>query len=148
MKKLFSLLTISLVFVATSFANTTPDPGNKKLTAELAKHFSTAQSVSWNQVAMITTANFILDGQYLAAHFSPEAKMLGISKNVAAADLPLNMKLELRDYFDKYWISNIFEYATPASDAYYVTLENADSKLVLKSEGGAFEVYKKTVKDS
>jgi hypothetical protein len=148
MKKLLSLLTISLVFISASFANTTPDPGNKKLTAELAKHFSTAQSVSWNQVAMITTANFILDGQYLAAHFSPEAKMLGISKNVAVDNLPLNMKLELRDYFDKYWISDIFEYATPGSDAYYVTLENADSRLVLKSEGGAFEVYKKTVKDS
>src|SRR6187402_1230237 len=101
MKKLFSLLTVSLVFIATSFANTTSDPGNKRLTAELTKHFSAAESVSWNKVAMITTANFILDGQYLAAHFSPEAKMLGISKNVAVADLPLNMKLELKDYFDK-----------------------------------------------
>ncbi|HTE25380.1 hypothetical protein [Flavitalea sp.] len=147
MKKLFSLLTVSLVFIATTFANTEPVPANKKLTETFTKHFSAAQSVSWNQVAMITTANFIWDGQYLAAHFSPDAKMLGISKNVAVTDLPLNMNLELRSYFEKYWISDIFEYATPGSDAYYVTLENADSKLVLKSEGGAFQVYKKSPKN-
>jgi hypothetical protein len=148
MKKLSSLLAALVVFVASSFANTDPEPANQKLSAALTKHFSTAQSITWNQAAMITTASFILDGQYLAAHFSPEAKMLGISKNVAANDLPLNMRLELTSYFDKYWVSDIFEYATPGSDAFYVTLENSDSKLVLKSEGGAFQVFKKTTKAS
>jgi hypothetical protein len=148
MKKLSALLAASLIFIATSFASTEPAAANKKFTSSLAKHFAAAQSISWNHAAMITTASFILDGEYLAAHFSPEAKMLGISKNVAANDLPLNMRLDLRSYFDKYWVSDIFEYATPASDAYYVTLENADSKLILKSEGGAFEVYKKAAKNS
>ncbi|MHA4846568.1 hypothetical protein ACX0G7_20505 [Flavitalea antarctica] len=144
MKKVSALLTAMVIFVATSFASTEPGTGNKKFLSSLTKHFSAAQSISWNQAAMITTASFKLNDEYLAAHFSPEAKLLGISKNVAANDLPLHMRLELRSYFDKYWITDIFEYATPASDAYYVTLENTTSKLVLKSEGGDFEVYKKT----
>ena len=148
MKKLSLLSAALMVIVATTFANTEPGPASKKQTAAFSKHFSAAQSVSWNQVAMITTANFILDGEYLSAHFSPEAKMLGISRNVAVDELPLKLTLELKSYIDKYWISDIFEYATPASDTYYVTLENADTKLVLKSEGSGFDVYKKTTKNS
>ncbi|HMF70053.1 MAG TPA: hypothetical protein VK616_01185 [Flavitalea sp.] len=148
MKKLFSLTVILALFITTSFANEGPVPGDKKLTEAFSKYFAAAQSVTWNQTAKIATANFELNGQYLAAHFSPDAKMLGVSRNLSSSDLPFNLRMNLQSYFEKYWVTEAFEYATPASDSYYVTLENADSKLILKSESGRFYVYKKIVKIS
>ena len=148
MKKLFFLTSILVLFITTSFANAGPTPDNKKVTDAFTKHFAAAQSVTWNQTAKISTANFELNGQYLAAHFSPDAKMLGVSRNLSSSDLPFNLRMNLQSYFEKYWVTEAFEYATPASDSYYVTLENADVKLILKSESGVFQFYKKTNKTS
>lgn len=148
MKKLFSLASILVLCMATSFANAGPTPDDKKVIDAFAKHFAAAQSVTWNQTAKISTANFELNGQYLAAHFSPDAKMLGVSRNLSSNDLPFNLRMNLQSYFEKYWVTEAFEYATPASDSYYVTLENADVKLILKSESGIFQLYKKNIKTS
>jgi hypothetical protein len=74
--------------------------------------------------------------------------MLGVSRNLSSNDLPFNLRMNLQSYFEKYWVTEAFEYATPASDSYYVTLENADVKLILKSESGVFQLYKKTIKTS
>lgn len=36
-----------------------------------------------------------------------------------------------------YWVSDLFEVAKNGTTSYYITLENADTKLVLQSTGGS-----------
>lgn len=146
MKKLLSLSLAFTFFMATSFATEDRGAADKKVADAFTRHFAAAQSITWNKASDITTATFVLDGQYLAAHFSPDAKMLGVSRNIVSTELPLNLGHDLKSYVAKYWITDVFEYATPDSDAYYVTLENADYKLILKSDAGSFVIYKKTSK--
>jgi hypothetical protein len=51
-----------------------------------------------------------------------------------------------KDYSD-YWISDLFEVANNEGTSYYVTLENADTKMVLKaSDGKSWRSYSKVKK--
>ncbi|RYF98820.1 MAG: hypothetical protein EOO02_18155 [Chitinophagaceae bacterium] len=159
MKKLLSLLAVSVLVITSSFASTNPSNeengiaatttvvANKETTASFTKHFKTAENVSWSKSADFSTASFKINGEYLSAHFSPDSKMLGVSRNITRNELPMTLGRELNDYMKKYWITSMFEYATHGEDNYYVTLENADKKIILKSEGGNFTEYKQTKKD-
>jgi hypothetical protein len=54
----------------------------------------------------------------------------------------------LKREYDEYWISDLFEVSGNEGTAYYITLENANTKLVLKSSGGkgwdTFKTFKKS----
>jgi hypothetical protein len=148
MKKLLSVATFLVVIITSSFASTDPVAADKKVSEAFGKYFAAAQSVTWNKSDKISTASFQINGEYLSAHFATDATMLGVSRNITTNDLPLNLRKDLSSYFEKYWITNAFEYATPISDSYYITIENADTKLILKGESGTFSIYKKTNKAS
>jgi hypothetical protein len=146
MKKLTSFLIVALMIATTTFASENPAQKSQQMQLDFNKHFAAATSVSWLSSSNLTTANFLMNGQYLSVHYSPDAKMLGISRNVVSSDLPLSLQRDLGSYLSKYWITEAFEYATNGTDDYYVVLENADVKLILKNEAGRFYTYKKESK--
>ena len=146
MKKLIAL-TASMIMIATiSFANDGAAPKDQRISENFNKHFAVAESVNWTYNQQFATANFIMNGQSMAAHFAPDAKMLGVSRNITTNELPMNLIRNLKQQLKNSWVTDVFEYATPDSDAYYVTIENADSKIILKSSDGQFYTYKKTAK--
>jgi hypothetical protein len=51
--------------------------------------------------------------------------------------LPHYLQKRLKRSLSNYWISDLFEITNHDETSYYVTLENADSKIVLKSENGS-----------
>jgi hypothetical protein len=60
----------------------------------------------------------------------------------------MSLQISLRNNSNGYWVSDLFELAKNGSTTYYITLEKADTKTVLKSTGGSdWEVFK-TVKKS
>lgn len=146
MKKLTSFVLATLLFATTTFATENISDKNQQMQLDFNKHFATATSVTWSTAGTLTTVNFQINGQHLSAHYSPDAKMLGVSRNIVSSDLPLSLQKELRPYLATYWITEAFEYATHGTDDYYVVLENADVKLILKNEAGEFYTYKKELK--
>ena len=146
MKKFFAFTFSLFLIAATSFATAGNEPTDKKVAQTFIKFFASAQSVSWNKAVTYTQANFLMNGQYLSAYFAPDASMLGVSRNLTSLELPLTLMADLKKNYEGFWITELFEYGTPDSDAYYVTLENADKKLILKSNSGRFSIYKNLVK--
>jgi len=51
---------------------------------------------------------------------------------------------DLKKNYSSHWITDLFEMASSNENVYYVTLENADQKLVLKSSGtSGWELFRK-----
>ena len=62
--------------------------------------------------------------------------------------LPINLLTDLKKDYTGFWISDLFEIASDDQMSYYITLENADKRIVLKSEGtDGWQVYSKQRKD-
>jgi hypothetical protein len=62
-------------------------------------------------------------------------------------DLPISLQSSLKKGYEGYWISDLFEVSNNEGTNYYITMENADSKVVLKStSGGNWNNFKKLAK--
>jgi len=58
--------------------------------------------------------------------------------------LPLNLQVSLKKSYGNYWITDLFETASHDGSSYYVTLETADTKIILKStDGGNWSIDQK-----
>jgi hypothetical protein len=109
--------------------------------------FATAKEVTWKSVNGFYKASFIYNEQHLTAFYSVEGSLLGLARNISSLDLPMNLQTSLKKEYGGRWISELFELSNEDGTSYYITLEQADSKVVLKSEnGGQWSVYKKTTK--
>jgi hypothetical protein len=72
---------------------------------------------------------------------------MGATRYISSFQLPLNLQSSLRKSYSNYWISDLFELANHDGTGYYVTLETADVKIILKStDGSNWSVYEKTQK--
>jgi hypothetical protein len=57
------------------------------------------------------------------------------------------LQSNLRKDYSDYWVSDLFEVVKNGRTEYYVTLENADKKIVLQSSGSnEWEEYRKVRK--
>jgi hypothetical protein len=54
--------------------------------------------------------------------------------------------MDLRRNYSDYWVSDLFECDADGSTSYFITIENADSKVTLRSNGGDWETYTKSTK--
>jgi hypothetical protein len=108
--------------------------------------FNAAQEVKWTESSDYYKASFIFNGQYVAAFYSHDGELMGITRYITSLELPVKLQTSLKKNYSAYWISDLFEVSNSEGVAYYVTLENADKKIVLKSAGNSWDVYKSTEK--
>ena len=52
----------------------------------------------------------------------------------------------LKKKYEGFWISDLFEASKNDSTNYYITVENADTKIILNSSGTGWNVYNKIKK--
>ena len=84
-----------------------------------------------------------MNGQYVSAFYDGEGKMVALTRNITSFQLPISLQTEIKNCYDQYWISDLFEVADEQGTTYYVTLQNADSKLILKSSSTTWTTYQK-----
>jgi hypothetical protein len=135
MKKMMLTLAIALSTLGV-FAGTGEEVNPKVLKA-FTNEFTTAGEVTWTKQDNYYKAAFTYNGNHVVAFYSTEAELLGLTRYVALQDLPINLQTDIRKNYNSYWITDLFEVAKSDGTAYYITLENVDTKLVLKSSGGA-----------
>lgn len=109
--------------------------------------FAGAKEVSWTAGNGFFKASFVYNEQHVTAFYSVTGDMLGLARNISSLELPLNLQASLKkDYADR-WITELFELSNEEGTHYYITLEQADSKVTLKSTNGSkWSVYKKSSK--
>ncbi|WP_276485613.1 2TM domain-containing protein [Paraflavitalea pollutisoli] len=144
-----SMLIGSLLLLLTtsnSFALPT-EPASEQVMNAFKKDFSTAQDISWETKAAVSKATFQLNGQVLFAYYSGNGTLLAVIRNLTSNQLPIRLLSDLKNNYAGYWISDLFEMVADSTSTYYLTVENSEQKIVLKSTDNAnWEVFRKEAK--
>ena len=144
MKKMILMLAIALSTIS-AFAG--EEIVNAKVLNAFNAEFKTAKDVTWTSGANFYEATFVYNNKYLFAYYSIEGELLGLTRYISPDNLPISLQKSLKDKYRDYWISDLFEVAKNDGTSYYITLEDADSQLVLKSSDSYnWNFYKKVKK--
>ncbi len=146
MKPLFILvMTVSSFFATSSNAADIVSPEALK---SFETTFTNATEAAWTVTENFYKVQFLLNGQTLTAFYSEDGKLIGVSRNISSLQLPIILQTQLKKEFTKYWITELFEMSTDNGAEYYITMEDADTKTILKSSiaSTSWMVYKKLKK--
>jgi hypothetical protein len=147
MKRTIITLALSLILGTASFANN-EETINAKAEQSFKKEFAQAKDVSWQKAGEMVKATFTLNERVLFAYYSESGDLIAITRNITTDQLPISLQTSLRKSFSGYWVSDLFEMVSGGQTNYYITVENADQKVVLKSEDfGNWSTYRKEKKD-
>ncbi|HWJ30520.1 MAG TPA: hypothetical protein VNS32_28565 [Flavisolibacter sp.] len=142
MKRLLVTLTIALSLISlSSFAN--GEEVSPRAIKSFNSSFKTATEVKWTIADNYFKAEFALNGQYVSAYYDAEGNMKALTRNISSLQLPIALQADLKKNYDCYWISDVLEIANEEGTSYYITLETADTQLVLKSNSDSWSSFKK-----
>jgi hypothetical protein len=154
MKRTFAIITTLLltVSVSSSFAHSTNNNNsisinNGEITAYFHKDFSTAELLDTKSTGDYTKLTFKMNGMVLTAFYSNKGELLAVTHNITSAQLPLTLLMQVKRNYAGYWISDLFELNSNGESNYYITLENADKKITLRSIENNWEAFSKTTKE-
>ena len=120
---------------------------SRKVLASFKTEFVNAQDVEWETGNNYFRAAFTLNEQRIFAFYNVNGEMLSIARYISSVQLPVNLFADIKNDYGNYWISDLFEVSNSEGLHYYVTLETAESKLVMRSNnGGSWSTYNQSKK--
>src|SRR5690349_3833363 len=144
MKKVLMTLAIAISSIV-AFAG--EENVSKDVLNSFNKEFNGAKEVKWSTGSDFYKAVFILNDQYITAFYNREGEFLGMTRNISSLNLPMKLQSKIRSEYAEYWITDLFELSDNDGTHYYITVEDADSKVLLKSIDNAdWNIYKKMSK--
>jgi hypothetical protein len=148
MKKLILALAMILTTGLTSAFASRGDDINQAAMASFKSEFATATNISWQHEKAYTKVTFTLNDQVMIAYYNNDNnELIAVVRNILSQQLPLNLFTSLKKEYKGYWVTGLFEMATPGYTSYYVTLENSDETIVLNATGSSeWTMYNKTRK--
>jgi hypothetical protein len=137
---ILSIATMLMMGVSVSaFAGKNDDGAVNQLAVKsFRKDFTGASNIIWEQRDTYTKATFSLQGQVLFAYYNSNGDLQAVVRNITSDQLPITLLSSLRKDYGNSWISDLFEIVSDGQTSYYVTLEDSDKKIVLKSQGTEF----------
>lgn len=146
MKKMMMILALVLT-VGTSFAFSGEEVISKQALNAFRSEFADATDVAWTVGSDYYRVAFTLSDQKLFAFYNSQGEFIAAARYITSLQLPLNLQSTLKKSFNNYWVTDLFELSNNDETSYYVTLENADTKIVLKStDGKEWLTYQKNKK--
>ncbi len=139
------ILTLAIV-VSTVCAFAGDSNVNQQVLDAFKTEFSTAKEVEWSVAANYYKATFNYNGKYVFAYYNEIGELLGLTRYISPSDLPLSLQNNLKKNYENFWVSDLFEASKNESTNYYITLENADTKIILKSSENKWESFSKIKK--
>jgi hypothetical protein len=140
MKKMILMMAVAISSIA-SLAAETEDVNPRVLTA-FKNEFTQAKNVEWLAGINYYRAAFLFNDKYVFAFYSTEGELMGITSYISPDDLPVSLQVSLKRDFEGYWVSDLFEMSKNDDTIYFITIENAEAKMMLKSSGGKWEKHK------
>jgi len=146
MKKI--IVTMAMMFtVGTISAFAANDEVAPKVLNAFSTDFNTAKEVEWTVGTNYYRAAFTFNEKHVFAFYNADGELLGLTRYISSLDLPMNLQSSLKKGYSDYWISDLFEVANNSGTNYYITVENADTKMILKATGDSdWKEYKKVRK--
>ncbi len=148
MKKFATVLTAIVMLFATSSFAMDGDNVSAKVKAAFENDFSKAKQVNWEKVSDFYFASFELNNAGVNAAYNEEGELVGTSRKIDAAQMPLAVSLELAKKYGEYTIAgHAFELTFEGQTSYYITADNSKQVLNLKCySNGEINVESKTKK--
>jgi hypothetical protein len=134
MKKSILPIALLLTIFSTAFANR-PASFTERAHASFQKEFNRASEVSWEEKSNCVIATFHINKDVMFAYYNMHGNLIGLVHNITTASLPEYLQNDLREHYDGYWISDLFQVTTESGDLYFIQLKNADGSMVLTSDG-------------
>lgn len=145
MKKIIITVAIIVNLTVSAFAN--EEKVKPEVLHAFNSQFSNAQHVTWVADNNHYKAAFNYYGTWMFAWYTTAGKFIGVTRNISSTELPLYLRNSLKTKYAGYWITDLVEESNKGGFSYYVTLENASQKIVLKSKNGSdWESYHKNNK--
>lgn len=143
MKKM--LLTLAIA-VTTMSAFAREEGVSQKVLDAFRTEFATANNVTWTTENDYYKASFVYNSKYVFAYYTSDGEFLALTRYLSPVDLPILLQNNLKKKYEGYWISDLFEASKSEGTTYYITIENADTRLVLKSEDNSWTTFSKVKK--
>jgi hypothetical protein len=139
------LLTVG---IGSSFAAPTEN-GNEIVIASFHKEFRSANVLTVETRKEYTKVTFNLNGIVMFAYYSENGELMAVVRNILSTQLPIRLLMDLKQNHADYWITDLFEMDSNGQTIYYVSLENSDSKVTLRSGNTtSWETYHKENKET
>lgn len=119
---------------------------NKRALKEFNRDFKTDSRVFWNNDGRFITAKFSEGEVHTKVMYNRHGLWLGTVKTYMEAQLPRDVRTQVkREYFD-YNIFGVIEVSTPAGKAYLVRIEDAKTWKTIRVRDGEMDVYESYTK--
>jgi hypothetical protein len=147
MKKIFLSAVFAMLFATSSLLAAEETEVNSVVLNAFKNQFTNASDVEWNAGSNYFKASFLYNNNFVNAYYSTEGDFIATTRNISSVNLPMLLQTSLKQKYNNYWISDLYELAKPEGTTYFITLENADQKIILKSSGESeWTQYKKSGK--
>jgi hypothetical protein len=137
------LLTIG---VGSSFARN-PNNGDDNVNAYFHKDFRQAELLETKTNSDYTRFTFKMSGIILTAFYSRTGELLAVTHNIISTQLPLTLLMQVKRNYSDFWISDLFELNSNGESTYFITIENADKTITLRSSENNWDVFSKSTKE-
>jgi len=149
MKKLRTVFAAAALLLATSaFAATGPEKVSPRVKAVFEKSFSGAANVNWEKSDDYYFASFTLNSKQTSVAYNENGELLGISRVIATAQLPISVALAISNKYEGYTVAkSATELTYDGQTSYYISIENNKQILRLKcTSSGDIDIDSKTKK--
>lgn len=133
MKKIIYVLALTIISFGAKAGETNV---NSRVLEAFKADFTHATNVQWTITNDVSKASFTYNDISYFAFYNANGELMGTTRYVTLLNLPIKLQSSLRNDYGSYWVSNLFEVNNADGLAYYITIEDADSKIVLKSDNG------------
>ena len=131
------LLILMLALSSFSLTSNATDVVSAKALKSFQTTFTQATEAEWTVTENYYKVQFLLNGQTISAFYNEEGKLISVTRNISSLQLPIILQTELKKEYNNYWITDLFEMSNDYGAEYYLTLEDADNKTILKSSVGS-----------
>jgi len=143
MKKIILIAALMLSHAVAVFAN--EEKVSPAVENAFKNKFPGAANVEWLAGPSYYKVSFIYNGVQLFAIFSDDASLMGTARNITSSQLPYLLQKKVKRNLSHYWMTDLHEMSSDCGFSYYMTLEDADNKMILESkEGGDWKIISMT----
>ena len=136
-----------MVFTVAASAFAGDEKIDQRVIKAFEKEFFAAQHATWSVNKNVYQVTFDYYDKTISAYYDKKGSLLGVIRHMLTTDLAYYLQKELKEYFNDYWVTNLFELSNESGTSYYVTLQNAEGTLILSSkEQNSWEVFNQNKK--
>jgi len=149
MTRFITFAFIAALLLSTSSSQATPNRDRiDAVTASFHKDFKKAELLSSEPGKAFTKLTFKLNDMVMFAYYNTDGQLIAAVRNIKSSQLPIQLMLKVKESYSNCWISDLFEMSADGGTDYYITLEDANTKVTLRSaDANNWEVYSRKTKE-